>query len=142
MLALKHGKALRREPSVARCIPYTAQVSPHVVRTASGDYLQTFKLSGASFETADDEQLNTLHERLNILWRNIASPNVALWVHLIRRRETTGVPSQQEAGFAAALARKYAQRLAGERLMVNEIYLSLLYRPAAGVATGLAARLL
>src|SRR5580765_3463155 len=109
MLALKHGKALRREPSVARCIPYTAQVSPHVVRTASGDYLQTFKLSGASFETADDEQLNTWHERLNVLWRNIASPNVALWAHLIRRRESVYPDGEFAPGFARQLNQKYRQ---------------------------------
>ena len=49
--------------------------------------LQVFRLAGASFESADDEQLNTWHERLNVLWRNIASPQVALWTHVIRRRE-------------------------------------------------------
>ena len=45
------------------------------------------RLSGASFESADDEQLNNWHERLAIALRNVASPNVALWTHVIRRRE-------------------------------------------------------
>ena len=49
------------------------------MKTRQGDYVQAFRLSGASFETADDEQLNNWHERLNVLWRNIARENVVLW---------------------------------------------------------------
>lgn len=142
MAALQKFKVLRRELTAARCIPYTAQVSPHVIKTQLGDYLQIFRLSGASFETADDEQLNTWHERLNVLWRNIGGAQVALWTHLVRRRERTRVPETVGRGFAEQLALKYAHRLSGERLMVNEWYLSVIYRPTAGMATGLAAKLL
>ena len=88
MSALSRTKALRREATAEKNIPYTAHVSGHVVKTRQGDYVQGFRLGGASFETADDEQLNNWHERLNVLWRNIASANVALWVHLVRRRES------------------------------------------------------
>ncbi len=123
-------------------VPYTAQVSDTVVRTSLLDYLQVFRISGISFECADDAQLNTWHERLNILWRNIASPNVALWTHVIRRREATPWRKGDAPGFAAALLDKYRERLARESLMVNELYLSVVYRPAADPATGLLARAL
>jgi len=102
---------LRRELSAARRIPYAAHVSPHIVKTTFGDYVQVLRLGGASFECADDEQLNTWHERLNVLWRNIASPQVALWAHVIRRREVTA-SGQGATGFASALDRKYRARLA------------------------------
>ena len=59
---------------------------PASCRRSFGDYVQAFRLGGASFESADDEELNNWHERLNVLWRNIAGPNVALWTHVIRRR--------------------------------------------------------
>src|ERR1700733_1926720 len=78
---------VRREFLASNQVPYTAHVSEYVVRTKWGDYVQVFKLGGASFESADDEQLNNWHERLSIALRNIASPNVALWSHVIRRRE-------------------------------------------------------
>jgi type IV secretion system protein VirB4 len=136
------GAALRREQAVADRVPYSAQVSEHVLRTTSGDYLQVFRLGGASFESADDAQLNNWHERLNILWRNIASPHVALWVHVIRRREATTWQASPVRGFADALHAQYCQRLSGETLMLNELYLSTIYRPVSGVATGLAAKLL
>jgi len=134
--------ALRRELLVADRVPYTAQVSDTVVRTSLLDYLQVFRLSGIAFECADDAQINTWHERLNILWRNIASPNVALWTHVIRRREAAPWRSGGAAGFAAALLDKYRERLARESLMVNELYLSVVYRPTPEPAMGLLARAL
>ena len=90
MLSLQRAGALRREMAAARHIPYSAHVAEKVVRTVFGDYVQVFRLGGASFESADDVYLNTLNERLNVLWRNIASPNVALWAQVIRRRESYG----------------------------------------------------
>ena len=44
-------------------------------------------------------------------------------------------------GFARDLKAKYLQRLSAETLMVNELYVSVVYRPAAGLAVGAASRL-
>src|ERR1700722_10334586 len=44
---------VRRELVAARQIPYTAQVSEHLVRTRWGDYVQVLRLGGVSFESAD-----------------------------------------------------------------------------------------
>jgi len=136
---MKRATALRRELPTAVRIPYRAHVSRHVVRTESGDYVQVFKLAGASFESADDDVLNNWHERLNVLWRNIATANTALWVHIIRRREGSNLPlsprsggeGKGEGGFAGRLAAKYRERLSSETLMANELYLSVVYRPIA-----------
>lgn len=141
-MGLKRSAALHRELTAAQRVPYVAQVTAHVLRTSLLDYLQVFRLSGASFESADDEQLNNWHQRLNVLWRNIASPNLALWTHVVRRRETTARNGRPGAGFAGHLQRTYGERLCRETLMVNELYLSCVYRPAAGVATGLVSRVL
>ena len=142
---MKRATALRREMPAAFRIPYRVQLSPHVVRTEAGDYVQVFRLDGASFETADDEVLINWHERLNVLWRNIAAPNVALWMHVIRRRERvrSGNADDAQAGdFAERLSARYQARLSTETLMVNELYLSVAYRPIAGAAPNLVARLL
>jgi type IV secretion system protein VirB4 len=142
MLTSKRTGALRREMMAARFIPCSAHVATHVVKTTFGDYLQVFRLAGASFESADDEQLNTWHERLNVLWRNISSPNIALWTHIVRRRDCCNLPVEPVTGFAQMLAARYRRRLASETLMVNELYLALIYRPVVTAATGLAARVL
>ncbi|MBM0105795.1 hypothetical protein JM946_13725 [Steroidobacter sp. S1-65] len=117
-------------------VPYSRHVSPHIVNTEAGDYLQVFRLQGLAFETADDDDLNNWHERLNVTWRNVASAHVSLWTHLVRRRERVALPGDAPEGFAGALHQKYMQRLAGQTLMLNELYLSIVYRPFVGAATG------
>src|SRR6202451_1372383 len=96
---MMRAAAVRREMPASRHIPYSAHVAPEVIVTTQGGYLQTFRLSGASFESADDETLNNWHERLNVTWRNIASPNAALWAHLIRRRDVSQVAAVAGTGF-------------------------------------------
>jgi type IV secretion system protein VirB4 len=149
MQALKRTAAIRREFTAADRIPYAAHVAPTVVRTVFGDYLQVFRLGGASFESNDDAELNNWHERLNVLWRNVASPNVALWTHVIRRRaglaaisEETAAQRQPVRPFADPLHAKYRTRLADETLMMNELYLALVYRPTSDAATGLVSKVL
>jgi type IV secretion system protein VirB4 len=149
MLSLGNASAIRREITAAQRIPYAAHVAPSVISTVFGDYIQVFRLGGASFETSDDEQLNNWHERLNVLWRNIASPNVALWTHVIRRRAKVSIPERAEStqsrranGFACRLYARYGLKVGDQTLMLNELYLSLLYRPMAGVATGFLSRAL
>ena len=139
MLSASRRAAMHRELTADRYIPYTAHVAPEIVRTAFGDYLQVFRLGGVSFESADIDQLNVWHEKLNVLWRNVAAPGVALWSHIIRRRETPRPSGAGSEGFAAALDEKYRRRLADEILMVNELYLAVLYRPAPGRTAGLLA---
>lgn len=138
MLSITRPAAIGRELTPDRYIPYMAHVAPEVIRTASGDYLQVFRLGGTSFESADADQLNVWHEKLNVLWRNVAGPGVAFWTHIIRGRETLQPVVAESAGFAAVLHEKYRRRLAGEVLMLNELYLAVLYRPAAGRAVSLA----
>src|ERR1700735_1091068 len=137
---MMRAAAVRREMPASRHIPYSAHVAPEVIVTTQGGYLQTFRLSGASFESADDETLNNWHERLNVTWRNIASPNIALWTHLVRRRDAPRAIAPKGAGFADRLAARYQARLAGETLMVNEIYLTVLFRPVTGAAPTLVSR--
>jgi len=142
MVSAPRAAALRREREAAEHIPYTSHVSEQVVKTSFGDYLQAFRLGGASFESADDEQLNNWHERLNVLWRNLAHPNIALWTHLVRRPEHPSIRVASGHGFADALTARYRERLAGETLMINELYLAICYRPAGGRAAGIVARFL
>jgi type IV secretion system protein VirB4 len=132
-----HPARVRRELDAASNIPYTGHVSEHVLKTRHGDYVLACRLDGASFESADDEQLNNWHERLNALWRNLASPNLALWAHIIRRRERVYPSGEFRPGFARDLNEKYRAHLADETLMVNELYVSLVFRPQAS-ATGAA----
>ncbi len=143
MSAVNRQTAARRDLLAAARIPYRAQVAAHVVCTESGDYVQAWRLGGASFECRDDAELNHWHERLNVLWRNIATPGLALWTQVIRRRVgVSPAPPAPDGDFAGGLNAKYRACLARETLMQNEIYLALVHRPAAAAPSGWLARLL
>src|SRR5688572_7536983 len=132
----------RREASVSDHIHYTAHVAEHVAKTLAGDYVQSFRVGGVSFEAADNVDINVRHARLNVLLRTIASPHVAIWTHVIRRRASVQPAKYSAGGFAQRLHEKYAERVAHDSLMANELYFSVVYRPMAGRTTGLAARML
>ena len=140
-MTLRSASLLRREQLAEGHVPYMSHVTANILSTRAGDYIQVFRLGGVGFETADDARLNTWHERLNVLWRNLASPHIALWTHVVRRREQIA-PARQTADFAGNLNTKYRQRLSGERLMLNELYLTVVFRPVVGAAPTLLARLL
>lgn len=124
-----------REAVVAEMIPYAEHVAPFLLRTRLRDYVQIFRLAGIGFETADDAQLNAWHERLNYLWRNLADPHLAIWMHVLRRRAILSSGSPAGTGFACQLRQRYEMRLSGQRLMTNELYLSVVYRPASMIAS-------
>ena len=134
--------AMNRERFGALNIPYTSHVHEQFVKTHAGDYVQAFRLGGASFQCADDAEVNNWHERLNTLLRNLASDHVALWTHVVRRRENVYPPGECLAGFARELDERYRQRVTQDTLMVNELYLAVIYRPRVGVIRSAALRFL
>jgi type IV secretion system protein VirB4 len=130
-MQLKNHKAIINDESAAVHIPYTSHVTEQIVKTYNG-YVMAFKLSGIGFENADDDQLNNWHERLNVFYRNISKPNISIWQTVVRHRENTYPDGQFEPGFAHDLNEKYRQRIAQETLMVNDIYVAIVYRPQPG----------
>jgi type IV secretion system protein VirB4 len=130
-MQLKNHKAIINDESAAVHIPYTSHVTEQIIKTYNG-YVMAFKLSGIGFENADDDQLNNWHERLNVFYRNISKPNISIWQTVVRHRENTYPSGQFEPGFAHDLNEKYKQRIAKETLMVNDIYVAIVYRPQPG----------
>jgi type IV secretion system protein VirB4 len=127
----KFASQLTREVGTAAFVPYTSLLTPNVVKLASGAYMQTMRLQGAAHESADIEDLNAWHDQLNGWMRNIASPNVALWSHIVRREFGEYPAGEYEPGFAHDFNEKYKARMASTRMLVNELYVSIVYQPQA-----------
>lgn len=126
---------VKAEIPVSANIPFSAHISRNTIKNHSGDYLRTFRMVGIAHESADDEDINAWHEQLNLMLRNMASPNVAIWTHIVRRTETEYPPGDFEPGFAKDLDARYRdQCVAGEKMLVNELYITLVYRPQASKA--------
>ncbi|MBE8168862.1 MAG: VirB4 family type IV secretion/conjugal transfer ATPase, partial [Shewanella sp.] len=117
----------QRENTVAEFIPFQTHIDEHTVNTHNGDLLQVIKLKGVSHETLDAEQINLWKEQFNLLLRNISSPNVCLWTHIIRREHKVFPEGTFDCEFDRKLNEKYAQKVCQSQLMVNELYLTVVY---------------
>lgn len=117
------------ENPLARFIPFSSLVSPHDVITRGGDYLRIWRLEGVPFECADESTVAERHEAMCSLLRNLAGGQFALWQHRLHRVMQDALSLPQHPGFARDLAAAYAKSVQRHRLMSNEIYLTLVYRP-------------
>lgn len=120
---------LRRETEVGSQLPYARHVNDHVVALDSGALMLVFQIDGASFETADARDLNDWHVKLNQAWRNLADDRLAIWHHIVRREVAPATSEGYRSDFAAGLAADYETRMAGRRLWVNELFVTLVLHP-------------
>lgn len=117
-----------REGSLSDHIPYTVQIDRNTVKTKAGDYLQVIRLEGIAHESADAEDVFLWRDQLNMLIRSIASPRIALWIHTIRREQNRFPSGNFQPGFCNSLNEKYRSHLSKNRMMVNELYVSVIFR--------------
>lgn len=129
--------------SVASCLPYSQQVDDHTVITYEGDLTQTIALHGVAFETLGHSELDSLNQQwLSAIHSAARSPHVALWTHVERRRvqyETTGTDYDND--LSREFARQYAKKFEGERLFINGLFVSPVYRIAGNKIDRLSLRM-
>lgn len=118
-----------REVALADFVPFSSHVTGHVIRTREGDYLRVWKIAGIAFEAADLDDILVRHEGFNQLVRSLPGGHVGLWAHRIRRRVTDHFTTPYGNAFCQELATRYYASFAGYRMMANELYLTLVYRP-------------
>ncbi|WP_087001936.1 VirB4 family type IV secretion/conjugal transfer ATPase [Rhizobium sullae] len=118
-----------RELGPETFIPYVRHVDEIAIGLDSRALMVMIALEGISFETADVLDLNSLHRNLNTLYRNIADERLALWTHVIRRRDNDYPEGKFTNPFSDALNSKYRERMIGEELFRNDLYLSLVWHP-------------
>jgi len=109
-------------------IPYRTHVSPTVVRTAAGDLLSIWRLRGMPFECQDTAALNAAHDRMTAWMRSIAGPEVAVWTHVVRRRDRALLQGDAPAGFARRLLERYSGRIQEQTLWTNDLFLTVVVR--------------
>ncbi|MDG4674776.1 VirB4 family type IV secretion system protein [Shinella sp. 838] len=118
-----------RELGPETFIPYVRHVDETTLALSSRAMMVMLVLEGVSFETADILDLNGLHRDLNTLYRNIADERLALWTHVIRRRDDAYPDGEFTNPFSAELNAKYRERMVREDLFRNDLYVSLIWHP-------------
>jgi type IV secretion system protein VirB4 len=120
------------DTSISEFIPLSSHVSPSVVKTTGGDYLLVWHLGGLPFVGREEWEIEHRHNTFNRMLQTLRAPdfvNVAFWVHDVRRRRRIKVHSEFDQAFNQQLSDAYFDALSSQKIMQNELYLTMLYRP-------------
>jgi len=129
------GPDPRREQAAGERLPYARHVDDATVETRDGRLLQVLHLKGYPFETADTDELNYRKSVRDTVLRGLASSRFALYHHVVRREVALDLAPGEGAfpdPFSAGLDAAWRNRLSARKLYVNDLFLTLVRRPAQG----------
>lgn len=121
-----------KEVSNSSQLPYSQQISQTIVVTEAGDYTTTLQVHGISFDTMTNAEIDGLNRTwLSTIHTALASPNHALWTHIVRTRQKDVLThNEYDNEFSADFVKEYNQSLEGKDFFTNRLYLSPVYRLA------------
>ena len=117
---------------ISEFIPLSSHVSPTVIKTTGGDFMLVWRLEGLPFVGREEWELEHRHNTFNRMLQTLRAPdfvNVAFWVHDVRRRRRVKDKSRFDHQFNQQLSDAYFETLSAQKLMQNELYLTMIYRP-------------
>ncbi|MBZ4039589.1 VirB4 family type IV secretion/conjugal transfer ATPase [Novilysobacter selenitireducens] len=117
---------------ISEFVPLSTHVSPTVMKTTGGDYLLAWRLGGLPFVGREQWEIEHRHNTFNRMLQTLRAPdfvNVAFWVHDVRRRGRIRGGGQFSQAFNQQLSDAYFESLSSQKVMQNELYLTMLYRP-------------
>src|SRR5262245_49964883 len=123
---------LNPDTPISEFIPLSTHVSPTVLKTTGGDYLLVWRLGGLPFVGREEWEIEHRHNTFNRMLQTLRAPdfvNVAFWVHDVRRRGRISANSKFDQVFNQSLSDGYYSSLTGQKIMQNELYLTMIYRP-------------
>lgn len=124
-------KYAKREFPEADFIPYKYFWNDHTIVTKDEDLLQVIKLSGYSFETADDEDVDIRKSIRNLLLKGVGAGQISLYFHIVRRKQSVFEPGEQVSmprGFASYLEKEWRAKHVSQQSFINELYITVLRR--------------
>ncbi|ALN58163.1 MULTISPECIES: VirB4 family type IV secretion/conjugal transfer ATPase [Lysobacter] len=120
---------------ISEFIPLSTHVAPTVIKTTGGDFMLVWRLGGLPFVGREEWELEHRHNTFNRLLQTLRAPdftNVAFWVHDVRRRRRISTENKFDQLFNQNMSDGYYASLSAQKLMQNELYLTMLYRPIVG----------
>ncbi len=133
-----------REVHVRDFIPYHCHWNKNTILTKNKELIQIIKISGFSFETADDEDLESRKHLRNLLFKSLASGNINLYFNTVRKKKpldfsksnlsfdpTLKIPND----FVTYLGNEWKKKYDNTESYFNELYITIIYKAdTAGVA--------
>lgn len=128
----KMNKIAAREQRAGTRLPYARHADGATLLMRDGAVMQAIHLQGLAFETADTEDLNHRQVVRDTMLRAINNHQFTLYHHIVRRQVDVKLNGAFPDPITAGIDKQWQARLGGKRLFVNELFLTLVYRPTAG----------
>ncbi|WP_294328992.1 VirB4 family type IV secretion/conjugal transfer ATPase [uncultured Sphingomonas sp.] len=132
-------RVVAKDVSAGRHLPYARHVDEGTLQTRDGLLMQTIRLGGLMFETADTAELNYRAALRAAMLHALGSSRFALWHHVVRRSAHVALDATFGDAFSRRLDARWREKLATRQMYVNDLFLTVVRRPAAG-RSGLAGR--
>lgn len=133
----KKQKQADKEFAASNFIPYLCHFNSTTILTKKKELMQVIKVGGFSFETADDEDVDTKKDMLNMLLKGFQVGGFLLYFHTIRRRANSA--SSEAApmdpnikipqSFSDYVEQEWRKKYSKKQAFVNELYISIIKRP-------------
>jgi len=131
---VKQGKKFSGEPAFSKYLPYSYHVTDHVISTINGEYITLFKIRGRTHDCASDAELLRWHRDLNEMLKSIGNEHVKFWTHQHHHEVYDFPESNFELTFPRMFDDSYRRSFQSVPLMVNDLYLTVIYNPIGDAA--------
>jgi type IV secretion system protein VirB4 len=134
---LKNHNIGKREISISRFIPYKCHWNHNTILTKNDELIRVIKVQGFSFETADDEEIDTRKNTRNNFLKGMADGKFSLYFHTIRRAQKAFPDGDIHNMFAKNLNDKWRDKNSSNISFVNEHYITIIRGKEKGVVGGI-----
>lgn len=128
----REPRVISRETAAGTHLPYGRHVDDVTIETRDGMLMQTIRLGGLLFETADTEELNYRADLRDAMLRVIGTSRFAIYHHVIRRKADAMLDAAFPDSFSRMVDQRWRERLAGRQMYVNDLFLTIVRRPMRG----------
>jgi type IV secretion system protein VirB4 len=125
-------KVIAREKAAGDHLPYARHVDDVTLETRDGLLMQTIRLGGLLFETADTDELNYRADLREAMLRTVGNSQFAIYHHVVRRKAEAGLDAPFPDAFSQRLDRRWRERLGSRQMYVNELFVTIIRRPMQG----------
>jgi type IV secretion system protein VirB4 len=130
-LSLNRHKSKKRgvakyEYSTSNFIPYSRHYNGKTIVTKDGELISVIKVSGFSFETADDDDLNLKKDARNNLLKGFATGQFGVYFHTIRKKHQAYPDGKFSDLICKGIDDEWRLRHEKDYTFINEHYITIL----------------
>lgn len=133
----RNSGLIRKEHSIFHFLPYEYHWNNNTILLTGNRLMKVIKMNGISFETMDDDDLDTRKNMRNQLFRGIANEKLGVYTHIVRRKITIDKASKHATNnyFIDFATKKINENQEMNQAYINDLYVTIIAMPqTAGTA--------